>query len=549
MKFLWRLISIQIPILFVCLGSFCGSLLFSYHLKKIADKYPKIVNKNGRLRMLSQRLIALRCLNSSCFIDNSKVEQSAVRIMIQNSSNNPELVVDTKMFLNNYFESSVSTCDLFAQSLQYVDNVDRFINNDLIFFVNEYQRNFYSILVFFIVMTLLIIASVAVSIKLMIVKTQQSIQQEKEIMQYLFHEIRNPLNQILYSINTLSHENLRITKKSCEAAGSFILEVLNNVLLMASLENRKDKIHTDVFSLFEICKECCEMFSSRIQIDLIAKQDHVKPSDLWYRGHFKALKQVIVNLISNSIAHCAEDVRITIEFEILSKEGEFHSIKISIIDDGPGLSDYMKSFTFNKFSAINRRSGTGLGLYLCQQLTIRLGGDISVESPFRFANKGTCFSINVRLENVLEPPQRVLVTESDILNLKPLTILICDDESFNLKILNHMLLRTDLQIDKIHQCDSLQECLQLCLDVNFDLIFLDEFFKTEYPLTGSQFICKLRESSIQSPIVIASANCSDEDAVLFKKRGALTNISKPYPLPKELRKLINEILSDSFKSD
>ena len=90
------------------------------------------------------------------------------------------------------------------------------------------------------------------------------------------------------------------------------------------------------------------------------------------------LERVIKNLINNAIAHSNTKKDIDI------KTGEIPGfITISVIDYGQGIPQNELSLIFNKYySAAKkfRKIGTGLGLYLSQQIIRSHGGEIIVES-------------------------------------------------------------------------------------------------------------------------------------------------------------------------
>ena len=90
------------------------------------------------------------------------------------------------------------------------------------------------------------------------------------------------------------------------------------------------------------------------------------------------LERVIKNLISNAISHSNTKDRIDIT------TGEVPGyITISIIDDGQGIPEKELQLIFNKYySAAKkfRKIGTGLGLYLSQQIIKSHGGEITVQS-------------------------------------------------------------------------------------------------------------------------------------------------------------------------
>lgn len=90
------------------------------------------------------------------------------------------------------------------------------------------------------------------------------------------------------------------------------------------------------------------------------------------------LERVIKNLINNAISHSNTKKDIDI------KTGEIPGyITISVIDYGQGISQKEIGLIFNKYySAAKkfRKIGTGLGLYLSQQIIRSHGGEITVES-------------------------------------------------------------------------------------------------------------------------------------------------------------------------
>ena len=90
------------------------------------------------------------------------------------------------------------------------------------------------------------------------------------------------------------------------------------------------------------------------------------------------LKRVVKNLISNAISHSNTKKDIDI------KTGEIPGfVTISVIDYGQGMPEDELKLIFNKYySAAKkfRKIGTGLGLYLSQQIAKSHGGEITVQS-------------------------------------------------------------------------------------------------------------------------------------------------------------------------
>lgn len=107
------------------------------------------------------------------------------------------------------------------------------------------------------------------------------------------------------------------------------------------------------------------------------------------------LKRVIKNLIQNAIIH--SDTRKNIDIKVVKTTTD---VNISVIDHGKGISKEDLEMVFKKYYSTAkkfRKIGTGLGLYLAQQITKSHGGEITVNSE---EGQGTEFCI--RIPNVNE---------------------------------------------------------------------------------------------------------------------------------------------------
>ena len=73
------------------------------------------------------------------------------------------------------------------------------------------------------------------------------------------------------------------------------------------------------------------------------------------------------------------------------------TVRISVTDTGPGISDDDQARIFDKFrqldgSLTRKEPGTGLGLAICKQLSELLAATISVESK---VGEGSTFSLDL----------------------------------------------------------------------------------------------------------------------------------------------------------
>lgn len=84
------------------------------------------------------------------------------------------------------------------------------------------------------------------------------------------------------------------------------------------------------------------------------------------------LSSVFTNLLDNAVFHNdAEAMRITVSVDITPG-----TVQVHIADNGPGIPDARKDAVFNQGEQGLESSGSGLGLYLVDQLVERFGGDV-----------------------------------------------------------------------------------------------------------------------------------------------------------------------------
>jgi signal transduction histidine kinase len=99
------------------------------------------------------------------------------------------------------------------------------------------------------------------------------------------------------------------------------------------------------------------------------------------------LEQIFTNLVENALQYSSGKVWIAVE-------ATEHDVCCTVADEGPGIPAAAQPLIFTKFfrRAGERRSGTGLGLYITKGLVEAHGGRIWVDSP---PGQGASFSFTL----------------------------------------------------------------------------------------------------------------------------------------------------------
>ena len=113
----------------------------------------------------------------------------------------------------------------------------------------------------------------------------------------------------------------------------------------------------------------------------------------------RALKQILINLVSNAVKFTPEGGRIAV-IGGLARDGSF---QIAVKDNGPGIPREKLDTIFTPFSQVDNRydrqaGGTGLGLALVRGLAELHGGRAWLESEF---GKGCSVYVNLPVK----PPE------------------------------------------------------------------------------------------------------------------------------------------------
>jgi len=213
-----------------------------------------------------------------------------------------------------------------------------------------------------------------------------------EVSAIFAHEVRNPINNIstgleLLSFNTPEYDPnkdiiLRL-QSDCER-----LEVLMKSILTFAKPDEYTMVNVDITLLVNRLIEQFKTRFNRYNVELNLQIDQNLPP---LRGNYRALEQVITNLIDNAIqAMRLTGGQLAIKIQKLREAGDRELIQISVADNGPGIPEDEKDFIFQPFYS-TKRSGTGLGLAISKRIITSHKGNISVNS----IPGGTIFQVQI----------------------------------------------------------------------------------------------------------------------------------------------------------
>lgn len=195
------------------------------------------------------------------------------------------------------------------------------------------------------------------------------------------HELRTPIAAIKLQLQTLSRKGLDEEQRAMLHAQALTetdrLGLLaEKVLLATSAEEgvlALDLTQVDVMTLMRAVAERAQAQIAPKHMVTLTGPDHFTALT-----DAQALRSIADNLIENAAKYAPEGTNIAIEV-VKGQEGW----RLIVSDEGPGIPPADQERIFDKFfrggnEETRKAKGTGLGLYIVQRLTHRLGGGIHV---------------------------------------------------------------------------------------------------------------------------------------------------------------------------
>ena len=196
------------------------------------------------------------------------------------------------------------------------------------------------------------------------------------------HELNQPLGATQLNLQFLQKrlaDKTLTSEQNMEVLSALLADNQRSANIIQSLRSifSDGKIGLDQVDVNELIESVLKIANPEIHsknIQVVLRLNSRSPINV----NRSEIQQVILNLINNAIQAVSESNAPSRELQIEARDAE-GGVEVLISDNGLGIGKEARSHLFELLTATHKKSGMGLGLWLCQHIISRHGGTIRYE--------------------------------------------------------------------------------------------------------------------------------------------------------------------------
>lgn len=352
------------------------------------------------------------------------------------------------------------------------------------------------------------------------------------------HDIRTPLNGILglIEIEELKDGDMQVARESrakARVAANHLLSLINDILEMGKIEDRKLALEHAPFNLKELCDDALVLCKLRASGNGITMQDNSLPyaTGPYMIGSPTHIRRIIINLLDNSIKYNKRGGSVTFSSQTKPLDDGRALFCFSVSDTDIGMAPEFLKHIYEPFAqegddARSKFQGTGMGMPIVKSLIELMGGTIEISSE---VGVGSTFNVQIPLDIDKNPQAGERADgQANSCSLAGMNVLLAEDNELNAEIAQALLESEGIVVT--HAADG-NETVDLYVGRpagSFDAILMDIMMPgmDGYEATRAIRLSKKADAA-DIPIIALTANAFTEDAKAAHDAGMNAHLSKP----------------------
>lgn len=382
-------------------------------------------------------------------------------------------------------------------------------------------------------------------------KLEKALAAKSEFLSNMSHDMRTPMNGILGLLHlTLDmpgipaevYDNLRGMQDSSE----YLLGLINDTLDMSKIESNRLTLEYETVNTAEFVKDVMTYVGPLAKEEGVMLNVATKNAELEYiKTPPLRLRQVFVNIVTNAIKFTPQGGKVDMVIECYKRENGIAYDRISVKDNGIGMSQEFLPKLFEPFEQENpqlggKNQGTGLGMPIVKKLVEMMGGKIEV-----FSEKNVGTEVVVWLDFQRVYPDKAEPKHLSVQRLGTLAgkrILLAEDHPLNITIATQLLEKKKIVVEVAENGKKALELFHKSEMNWYDAVLMDIRMPIMDGLEASKAIrASNREDAKKIPIIAMTANAFDDDVKLSLQAGMNAHMAKPIE-PEKLYDTLSEFL-------
>lgn len=339
--------------------------------------------------------------------------------------------------------------------------------------------------------------------------------------------LTKPLKQIKQSLkhfdSDFADSAVKLELEQTKDKLSQIMEVLNDINDICSLENETINIREVQFSLSELVN------------DLVRKLNKMNPKfkglltvnkEIYHEacyGDYKIVQKILFSILDNAFRYTSGKIELYVN-EIPAEEPMKGYYRFIVKDYGKGITEELLENIFKPFYCAinnkNRSDSSGLGLAITKALVDKLGGSINIESEL---NRGTVVTVDLAFPLADSLLERQPVVDEIHKEFNDIKVLFVEKDKLATLVARRLLAQKGVGIQT---CSNQQQALQLLQQERFNCLVLE--IDDDFELINDFFNRKKYEAQLRGlPVIVICRDMSVEDRAALVNKGVDGVFFKP----------------------